>query len=95
MGDLKGMTQKINSALDQSSTLIKFLLQVIAAVGVMSGIILYPILSRVNIIERSIDDLKIKIETKVDEKTYQSSLTDIKKTLDDMKTDIKWLVRGR
>ncbi len=86
-------TGKINSALDQTSSWIKFLLQIIAAIGVVSGILLYPLLTKVANVENSITDLKKTIETKVDEKIYQNTMDNIRKSWDEMKTDIKWLVR--
>ena len=92
-GEGSKVTEKINSVIEQTSSLVKFLLQIIAAIGVVSGIILYPLMARVNMIETSINSLDKKIETKVDEKIYSNALSNIQKSLDEMKTDIKWLVR--
>ncbi len=95
IGERKGVTEKINSVLEQTNSFVKFVLQIVAAIGVLSGMILYPILTRVSTIEHSVDDLKARIETKVDEKIYSNTLAGIQKSLDEMKADIKWLVRSK
>ncbi len=95
MGGCRGVTEKLNTVLDRTGTFVKFVFQVIAAISVISGIILYPLLTRVKSIEKSVDDIKVELKNKVDDKIYQNTLSNIQKSLDEMKADIKWLVRGR
>lgn len=90
------MTAKINSVLDKTSSLVKFILQIIMAIGVISGILLYPVMTKINSLEQNVKDIKGKLEMKVDERIYTNSLTSIQQSLNEIRADIKWLIqRGR
>ena len=98
MGGQKGVTEKINAALDQSSNLMKFLLQIVAVISIVSGIILYPLKSKLDNIERNVDDLKARIETKVDKETLDLKLKNLDEKLDAIGKKVdridNWLMRG-